>query len=606
MSSQPGSECRARLSVEALEDRLAPAAFTVTNTNDAGPGSLRDALAHANARPGTDAIAFAIGSGQQTIRVQSALPAITDRVIIAGHTQPGFAGSPLIDVNGREAGTGTHGFVIAPGGSGSVVRGLVINQFNGDAIRIRASNCRVVGNFIGTEPPGTAELSNGGNGVLIFGPSTGNIVGGVTAAARNVISGNDGNGVMIFGNAARGNAVLGNLIGTDVTGTGFIGNGVAGTPSAFDGAGVRIAGGASGNVIGGTVPAARNLISANTEVGIAIDGASGNLVIGNFIGTEASGVAHLGNFSAGVQIINGATGNVVGGVTAGARNVISGNGGPGVVIADAGTSGNHLVGNFIGTDRTGGDDLGNILSGVLITGGATGNVVGGAVAGARNVISGNESNGVQISGAETRRNFVRGNRIGLSAANGGALGNGGAGVWITGDASANFVGGLAVGTGNVVAHNADNGVRIDSGTGNALLLNRFFDNGGLGIDLRHDGITANDPGDPDTGANELLNFPELSLARLNGPALRVNGSINTEQNKTLRIEFFVSDAADPSGHGEAERFFGAITLRTGDENTVNFTAVFAAPGVHAGQFVTATATDELGNTSEFSLARMVI
>ena len=149
--------CRPRLSVEPLEDRLAPATFLVGNADNAGIGSLRRAINLANATPGADRIEFAIGSGPQTINLASALPTITEPLTIAGQTQPGFAGAPLIELNGAAAGHGASGLALSAGASGTVVRGLVINNFNGDGIRVWANNCRIVGNFIGTDASGTAD-----------------------------------------------------------------------------------------------------------------------------------------------------------------------------------------------------------------------------------------------------------------------------------------------------------------------------------------------------------------------------------------------------------------------------------------------------------------
>ena len=165
---------------------------------------------------------------------------------------------------------------------------MAINQFNGDALRIRANNCRVTGCYIGVLYTGTEELSNAGNGVRLYGGARGNVIGSPRAAARNVISGNDTNGVLIHGSGAVGNLVVGNYIGTDAAGTGFVGNGVADTPPARDGAGVRISGGAGGNVL------RDNLISTNTEFGVVIDGSGCNAVQGNRIGTTAGGNAAHG------------------------------------------------------------------------------------------------------------------------------------------------------------------------------------------------------------------------------------------------------------------------------------------------------------------------
>jgi titin len=308
-----------------------------------------------------------------------------------------------------------------------------------------------------------------------------------------------------------------------------------------------------------------------------------------------------------VLIVSAAAGNVIGGTAIGAGNLISGNAAAGVIID--GLSGrprrNTVLGNFIGTDAAGTADLGNAGSGVLLTSGASDNTIGGAVAGARNVISGNDGYGVEITGAVTDGNRVQGNRIGLPATGASPLGNALDGVRVADDANRNVIGGTRVGTGNVIAHSGGSGVAVVSGTRNSVLGNHVFDSGGLGIDLLADGVTPNDLDDPDPGPNDLTNFPQLSFARITATGLRVNGLINTQNDRTQRVEFFASPSADPSGHGEGARYLGAILLDMAGVNTLSFTALLPVSGVEAGWVVTATATDELGNSSEFSLARIV-
>ncbi|HSQ55986.1 MAG TPA: hypothetical protein VLM40_09575, partial [Gemmata sp.] len=360
-----------------------------------------------------------------------------------------------------------------------------------------------------------------------------------------------------------------------------------------------------------------NVISGNGNDGVLITG-SGNLVQGNYIGTNAAGTADLGNGSAGVFVGAGSdVGNLIGGTTPGARNVISGNDGHGVWFTGFDTTGNVVQGNYIGTDANGTADIGNTLDGVFISYAASNNIVGGTAPGARNVISGNDNHGVELFFSGTSANRIQGNRIGV-AANGSTLGNGGDGVRISNGARGNSIGGTAAGSGNVIAYNGGAGVWVQAGIGNAIQSNRIFVNDGLGIDLGPPGVTANDVDDPDIGANRLFNFPLLYIAHqfdrirpYPGPGvihelvLRVRGSINTEMNKTLRIEFFASPAADPSGNGEGRRFIGATTVTTGNANTVSFNVVLS-PGILEGQVITATATDELGNTSEFSASTPVI
>ena len=955
---------RRRLAVRPLEDRLTPSTFTVTSTADAGAGSLRAAILAANAHSGADAIAFNIpGGGVHTISPVSALPAVTGPLVIDGATQPGFAGNPLIELTGAGAGAGATGLAV-PGGS--VVRALVVNRFAADGIRVRGSNTRVEGCFVGTTAAGTAPAPNGAYGVRVFlgadhvvvggtAAGTGNVISGngkagvlvqgvgttgtqvvgnliglnpagtaavankvgvwvtggaattaitgntisgnvgpgvavtgtgtagatvadnrigtdpaggaarangsdgvlVASGARsvvvagNVLSGNAGNGVSIAGaaktvvrgnriglNAAgtaalanaqdgvlvaggatrttvggplaadrnliggnlgngveaaggTGNLVVGNYIGTDATGTLGRGNSLAGVRvgggtvvggtaagagnliSGNGGAGVELAGsgntvlgnrigtdapgtaalgnsgagvlvGGDNNLVGGTTAAARNVVAGNAGFGVDAGRGTGNLVQGNFIGTDAGGTAALGNTAGGVHV--GGSKNVIGGTAAGARNVVSANGGPGVEIDGFGTQGNQVQGNFIGTDVTGALDRGNALAGVLLMGETSNNVVGGTAAGARNVISGNTGPGVEIDGQQdlgtsskgnrvegnfigtdaagtggvgnggggvvlggtignfvggtaagarnvisgnvgvgvdlvglmlvnrvegnyigtdatglgalpntgagvriaggpsvsvpggqntvagnviagngdsgvlitgdmTLNNRVVGNRIGVGADGVTALGNGRHGVFLTGSTAGDAVGGTSAGEGNVIAHNGGAGVLVGTdaaagfttpaGTGNTVSANSIFANGGLGIDLGAFGaVTANDAGDADGGPNDLQNFPVLTAVLLDGSDLLVLGTINTTPGAHVRVEFFASPAADPSGNGEGQTYLGFADVTVGAGGTVGFSAAFTTGLVHPGDVITATATVG-GDTSEFSAALAV-
>jgi len=329
------------------------ASFTVTNINDSGPGSLRQAILDANASPGTDTIDFNItGVGPHTIQPTSALPTITDPVIIDGYTQPGASpntngpglGSNAvlkIELDGKMAGMDIDGLKITAGNS--TVRGLVINQFTGDfgqGINLQTNGGNVVeGNFLGTDVTGTLALGNGRSGVNIYGISQGNTIGGTTAGARNVISGN-GAGVWIT--SWPGNLVQGNFIGTDATGTADLGN-------TWDG--VILDGNAAGNTIGGTTAGARNVISGNNRFGVHVGGSvTGNLVQGNFIGTDVTGTANVGNSFSGVRVLF-ASNNTIGGMASGAGNVIAFNGIHGISLY--GSSNNLIKGNKVADNRYG-------------------------------------------------------------------------------------------------------------------------------------------------------------------------------------------------------------------------------------------------------------
>ncbi|HET8674715.1 MAG TPA: HYR domain-containing protein [Blastocatellia bacterium] len=317
--------------------------FLVTNPNDSGAGSLRQAIIDANANPGADTINFAIpGTGTHTINLLSPLPAITEALTIDATTQPGFAGTPVVELNGSGAGAGANGLNITA--SNSLVRGLAINRFNG-------------------------------------------------------------NGIVLSGN--------------------------------------------------------------------------GNIIEGNFIGTNS-------DFSA----------------------------------------------------------PGNFLNGILITGTASNNIIGGTFSGA----------------------------------------------------------------GNTIFFNGRDGIFIESpaATANAIRRNLIFSNGGLGIDLGPDGVTPNDAGDADTGANRLQNFPELISAASSGGSTTIQGSLSSTPNTTFTVEFFsgvVCNAAPPNDFGEGQTFLGSVTITTDATGNRDFTganAITLPAFAPAGQFVTATATDPAGNSSEFS------
>ncbi|MDT5270286.1 MAG: hypothetical protein QOH49_2472 [Acidobacteriota bacterium] len=389
--------------------------LTVNTTDDADDGacnsahcSLREAILTANSTPGqVEIIAFNIGGGgAQTISPTSTLPSITDPVTIDGTTQPGFSGSPLVELNGGGAGVVTAGVNITAGGS--TVRGLVINRFNGHGIRLAsAGGNTVAGNFIGTNAAGTAAQANNGNGVFID-TSPNNEIGGTSAAERNVISGNGSSGVLISG-----------------------------------------------------------------------AGANANDVQGNFIGTQADGASALPNLSGGVSIVNGASGSRVGGTAAGAGNVIAFNGGDGVSISSG--NNNRVLSNSIHTNGT------------------------------------------------------------------------------------------------TVQH--------------------------LGIDLGPDGVTPNDAGDADAGANNLQNFPVVGSAASNGATTTVNGTLNSTASTAFRVEFFSSATCDASGGGEGAQFLGFSDVTTDGNGNAAFNVTL--PNVAVGKVVTATATDPSGNTSEFSACRAV-
>ena len=327
----------------------------------------------------------------------------------------------------------------------------------------------------------------------------------------------------------------------------------------------------------------------------------GNVIAGNYIGIDVTGTSALGNGIHGVVI--SAPSNTIGGTTAGARNVIFGNNQAGIRIVSA--TGNIVQGNFIGTDAAGtvvlGNGTGQDARGVYLSN-ASGNIIGGTGAGAGNLISGHNNSGVFILGSGATENWVQGNFIGTDVTGTSALGNVN-GVFITFDASDNTIGGTASGAGNTIAFNA-NGVFVISGTGNAILSNSIFSNTAMGFDLEltSQGVTPNDAKDDDTGANNLQNFPVLVSATSGGTTIK--GTLNSTPNSKFRLEFFSNSACDGSGHGEGETFLGFTIVTTDDSGNVGFKAAFLS-AVSIGDSITATATDPDNNTSEFSLCALV-
>jgi hypothetical protein len=668
--------------------------FTVVNTNNSGPGSLRQALLDANANAGADTIVFSIGTGLKTIASASTLPVITDAVTIDGTTQPGFAGQPIIELTG-------FGLSITAGRS--VVRGLVLNRRAGIRIEMNGGNIVegnyigtdatgtifmrdagfenldilssnntvggtteaarnvisgafdigdhiihtvtgnvVQGNFIGTNATGTAALIVNGavnvsDGLVL--QSTNNIIGGSAAGARNVISGNAHSGIWLlasgFPGEKGGNLVQGNLIGTNVTGTTALRN-TTNHPSS----GI-IVNNTDENTIGGTTVAARNIISGNPfNAGVSVGGSSDNLIQGNFIGTDITGLRRLGNGGEGVSIFSG-IGNTVGGATAGARNIISGNS-AGVFIrgqffpggGGTPTTKTKVQGNFIGTDASGTVSIPN-RNGVQVTidDDVADNTIGGATLGTGNLISGNDLHGIAIGlkfnvddGQEVTGGtgiLVQGNVIGTDASGLYPLGNLQSGVFVDADSFTNTI------ADNIVAHNGQNGVFIPAnnnpGVRIALDNNRIFSNEGLGIDLGDAGVTPNDAGDPDTGANFLQNFPVLtsatSAASLSDAAhanramsgrlgtVNVRGTLNSTPNTSFTLHWYFSADQQCSDNQAASRplVTGKVPgVATDAAGNASFDFPFTFPGGHTGGVINCTATDSAGNTSEFSSCLKVV
>jgi hypothetical protein len=624
--------------------KSAQIAFVVTNTLDSGAGSLRQAIIDTNNNPGTDTINFNIpGSGVRTISLLSQLPTITDAVTIDATTNPGFTSNPIIELEGSS--TSASGLLIQT--SNCLIKGLVINRMTGHGIIIipGTSNNVIEGNFIGLNSAGTtvsaigfsgifAEGSNhrfggttagarnvvagvghqnialagtdgalvqgnysgtdatgsfglGGGGVSMFNNSPNNTIGGTTAGARNVISGGSGslhiNSEIAVGNA--NNVAQGNYIGLKADGSGPTTN-----PATV---GITICDN-NGNLVGGTTPAARNIISGINGAAMLLikcagmsTGTHNNRIEGNYIGTSINGLSAIANNN-GIILNGGSSNNTIGGATSAARNVISGNNSEGISLGTfQGSANNNTVqNNYIGTQANGTVALPNTSHGITIS--SANNIIGGATTG--NVISGNGGNGIFIFGGATG-NQIRGNKVGVDA-NGAAMGNGDNGMSIR-ESSNNLIGG-ATSDGNVFANNSNNGVIIDAGSGvstsNRVTSNIFYNNIQGGIIL--------------INANNNQAAPVLNSATP-GPSGTLDGTLTSTPSSTFSIEYFWNDACHPTGSGEGKNLISGFNVTTNGAGTTNFSVPLHT--VPAGKFITATATNiSNNNTSRFSQCRQMV
>jgi len=340
--------------------------------------------------------------------------------------------------------------------------------------------------------------------------------------------------------------------------------------------------------------------------GVGILNGNNNIIEGNLIGTNAAGTAAVPNLY-GVIIYNGSN-NRVGGTTPAQRNLISGNNDDGVNIGgqtSAQAVANLALGNYIGTNAAGTAALGNGDDGVKVEI-ADGTIIGGTAAGARNIIAASNNNGVILKGANTINSLVQGNFIGTDVTGTLDLGNNLHGIFLE-ESPDNIIGGTAAGAGNRIAFSGGSGVHVTgaTATANAILGNSIFANGGLGIDLNGVGITPNDPGDADTGANNLQNFPVVTSGGPYGGGTTINGALNSQPSQTYRLEFFANAACDPSGNGEGQTYLGFTNVTTNGSGDGVFSANLAVV-TSTGQFITATAADPNNNTSEFSACVPVV
>jgi hypothetical protein len=432
---------RPSLRLEELEGRLAPAVFTVTNGNDSGAGSLRQALLDSNAAgPGPNVIDFNVTDRRsRTIILRSPLPAVTMPALIDGASQPGFvqANAPQIAVVGDQAGNGARGLVLAA--DGCTVRGLAVGNFlspGAAGIAVESNGDTIVGNYIGTDTTGASDTPNL-DGVFVTRTATGTNGSANTVIEYNLIAGNSHDGVFL-GPTTAAAVVAANLIGTDITGVRTVGN-----PQAN---GVEVVGAVRNRIAG-------NVIAASGIYGIAFAAAAtGNLASNNLIGTDVTGTRRLPNF-VGVIFQGGSSANTL------QANVVSGNTSDGVLLA-SGTSNdaNLLLGNLVGLDLSGRLPVGNGFAGIYLEGAADTIVAG-------NSVGFNAAGGVVLAGGGVSATVVVGNRLGTDASGTQAAGNGGAGIEVFDNAN-------TVIDSNLIAGNLQDGALIHASTfGNKVTRN---------------------------------------------------------------------------------------------------------------------------------------
>ena len=500
----------------------------------AGPATrctLRAAIEEVNGLSGAGPfhIRFDIpGAGPHIIAPTTAFDNITKSVIIDGISQPGsrcaidstlefpfnLPADLRIVLDGSNL-SGGNGLTLAAGSGGSEVRGLVIGGFPGQGIQIASDSNRVICNHIGIDADGTAAFGNGLNGIRISG--IGNVIGGVTSAARNVISGNDIDGIFLYLAAA-------------------------------------------------------------------------NAIRGNFVGTDAAGQSAIGNGEAGIRLRT-ATWNLIGGLQSNEANTISGNGLYGIYLRVA-SNDNNVWGNRIGTNRSGVTAVPN-QTGIYVRN-SHDNKLGGDSIDKGNLIAGNSLNGLHVDN-EATGNLIQYNTVGLNK-HGAPLGNGSNGILLDSAVTETDI------KANTIAYNGAAGITLlATATQNPIYENSIFANSGLGIDLNGDGLTLNDvTHDPDVGANNLQNFPDMRSA--NPDSGEISGFMESIPNTKYRLDFYRSDTCDPTEYGEGQEYLGSGLVVTSPSGPRAFSLLLG--GFELGDYITATATDSAGNTSEFSICVM--
>lgn len=540
--------------------------------------------------------------------------------------------SQSADINVRDLlGNALNGVLLTDGAHDNVIgrdsagaRNVIASSGgHGIAVLNHSDRNQILGNFIGVTPAAAVAstpfddlgaavsieafaVGNLGDGIHIE-QSADIVIGSADADARNYINRNRGDGIDVTGISSANVKIQGNSIGVRPGGFGIFPNGDQGIDI----------NGAPNALIGGATDAHGNLITGNLSGGIDIGGqsASGAQIQNNVLGIHL--VPQPGGIGFGFESLAGGRNAItlvdvsnvlIGGTAAGVGNVIAAAAQQGIEIRGRESKSNQVFQNIIGLGPDG-KTRGLVNGdGIRIESGSN-NVIGGNTASHRNVITGAGDNGVVISGSTATGNKIQGNYIGTQS-DGASLflglaspfGSGLNNILIDENASQNQIGGLQAGEGNVIAYARLNGVAVESGERNSILGNRFFRNTKLGIDLGDidsDGPTNNDPLDSDSGPNRLQNFPKIVSYRYENDGTSIDVSLDSQPNSSYTIEVFENPSFQ-SLQGEVRLLTQVVT--TNAQGHVEFTAF--VPGQR--KTLTATATDSLGNTSEFSFAPLVV
>lgn len=626
--------------------------YTVNDTGDAtdsiigdkvcstagGVCTLRAAIVEANASTAADKITFNIaGGGVKVITPATALPAISNEVIIDGASQSGSncsTSTVMIALDGTQV--GSDGISITA--NNVTVNGLAIYKFS-NGIKLTTNNNLITCNIIGLDADGSTLKGNSARGIYVLNTSNNNVIGGTTIDTRNIISGN-GKGVVI--ETSNNSVIKGNFIGTDKTGLINKGNTTSGI-EIYD----------SGNIdIGGTTGVSRstqcqgdcNLISGNGGGGITLmSGTTGNSSVdvkGNYIGLNVSGTGSINNYD-GIRLSETATIDIDNNLITASLHAINA-----TSFSGANISGITLNNNYIGVDKSGTSLLQSGNTGIVLFASSSSSV--SSVNITNNIIGGMSLSGIYVYGTGASSVAIKSNYIGTNASNA-TLGNK-YGIWFYNPnalgGSANSIGGSTAPEGNTVAHNTSYGIYLASasniairkntihtngndgisisGVGstgsvdNTIIENSIYDNTELGINLRvgtdlPSGVTQNDTGDSDTtigndGPNNLQNYPILVNAIYEGTTLQLYGAFNSEASKYYRLDFYSSNTNDTSAFGEGKNHFHTLTGISGNGYDFSTTPLtITSLNLPAGhKYISATATEcvqmacsGLLSTSEF-------